>query len=151
VGVEACDNFLYGFKGTAYRPRRLRRNVAEVGKSRGGMPVRARASWGDVWPAEGEGTCRQGEAVPWGSLGFARRLPRGGAPARAAPPPGTRPRTGPHVVARCNDRASWRAREPSGHEHQDDDAKPRLTPKKIKVLAPAWSGEKCAPRTTSEE
>ena len=43
------------------------------------------------------------------------------------------------------------ARTASGHEHQGDNTNPRLDPAEVKDLAPAWSGEKCAPRTTSED
>jgi hypothetical protein len=36
------------------------------------------------------------------------------------------------------------------HEHQGDDAKPRLDPGKVLKMAPARFGEKCAPRTTTK-
>jgi hypothetical protein len=58
-----------------------------------------------------------GEAGHWGRPGRARRLLRGGAPARAA----------------------------SGHEHQGDDAKPRLDPAKGQTSAPVRFREKNAP------
>ena len=93
----------------------------------------------------------RGRPVTGGGLGYARRLPRGGAPARTAPPPGPSPRTGPHGNPPLRTRELAGARTASGHEHQGDEAEPRLDPAEVKGLAPAWSGEKCAPRTTCEE
>jgi hypothetical protein len=80
----------------------------------------------DVGPAEGECTWRQGKAGPGGSLGFARRLPRWGAPARTAPPPGPRPRSGPHGQAAATTARAGGARTASGREHQGDEAKKTL-------------------------
>jgi len=63
-----------------------------------------------------------GKAVTGGGLGFARRLPRGGAPARAARRQVRRPgqaRTG-NSPQRPREKAN--ARTASGHEHQGNEA-----------------------------
>jgi hypothetical protein len=82
-------------------------------------------------PAEGERSCRQGKAVPgaaWATpaasraaalrRGRPRRQVRASGQARTGTPP-QRPR---ELAG---------ARTASGHEHQGDDAKPRLDPGKI--------------------
>src|SRR6478609_1302174 len=108
------------------------------GKSRGGMPVRAAGKWGGRGASRGREILSSGEGSPSRRRGFARRQVRAPGQARTESPP-QRPR----------ELAS--ARTASGHEHQGDDAKPRLDSGKPKILAPARFGEKCAPRTTSEE
>src|SRR5690242_3469494 len=92
VYQNPCDNFLYGVKVAACRPRRPWRDVAEMGKSRGGMPVKAAGSMADVGPAEGERASRQGKAVPgaaWASPAASRAAAlRRGRPRRQVRAPG---------------------------------------------------------------
>ncbi len=96
------------------------------------------ASRGREHPPSGEGSPRE-------RLGLARRLPRGGAPARAARRQVRAPgqaRTG-NPPQRPRELAS--ARTASGHEHQGDDAKPRLPPKSQDLGTCAVRGEVRSP------
>jgi hypothetical protein len=62
-----------------------------------------------------------GRLVTGGGLGFAAPLVPG-APRRRGPPPGLRPRTGPHGTRRHELHELADARTASGHEHQPDEA-----------------------------
>jgi hypothetical protein len=62
-----------------------------------------------------------GEAGHRGRLGL-RRASGAGAPRRGGPPPGLRPRTGPHGTRRHELHELADARTASGHEHQGDEA-----------------------------
>jgi hypothetical protein len=118
-------------------------------KPRGGMPVAAAGRRAAVGPAEGERPVVRGRQFTGGGLGYARRLPRGSAPARAALPPGPRPRAGSHgepaaTTARAGERANGQRPRAPGRRRQaavwsGEDLK----------MAPARFGEKCAPRTTN--
>jgi hypothetical protein len=106
------------------------------------MPEKAAVRWQTWASAEGEYLLsgkaghRGGRAEPSPLRGGARRgLPaaRSASPVRSAR--GTR----------RNEQASWRARTASGHEHQGDDAKPRLDPAKLKSRHLRGSGRRPLP------
>jgi hypothetical protein len=102
--------------------------VGRRGESRAGKPAIVRKR-GQAWDQPRGQHLSSGKPGHWGGLGYARRLPRGGAPARTAPPPGPRPRTGQHggnPLQRPRELAG--SRTASGHEHPGDEAKPRLDP-----------------------
>lgn len=63
------------------------------------------------------------------------------------PPPGPRPRSGPHGGARRNDHASWaNARTANGHEHQGDEAnRPQAAGKGQRLGACVVGGEVRSP------
>jgi hypothetical protein len=146
---RTCDKFLYGFKGGLAPAAAGRRTWPKWGKSRGearkkrGQCCRRGASREREILLSGEGSHR-------GGWGFARRLPRGGAPARSAPPPGPRPRTGPHGERAATTRELVNTRTASGHERQGDEAADR-TGGKAKGVAAIGLGEKCTPQAPADE
>lgn len=93
-----------------------------------GMPVEPRGALDAVGPAEGESPGVRGRLVPGAAWGFARRLPRWGAPARTALPPGPRPRSGLHGESAATTARAGEARTASGREHQGDKDKNRRSP-----------------------